>query len=124
LILTINMVKGFFDLRAKKYSVWIEAEHWAPGAWNIFNDNTDVIVDFEDGSRWLASFFTYSNIETLSRKNASTGEYMNGKFFWSSDMVLIDEVSRIRIEQVIEYLICNEEFEQVFTHAGRTEEFE
>lgn len=117
------MLERIFKLKRKKYTVWIEAEHWAPGEWDIFDDNTDVIVDFEDGSRWVASFFTYKNIKTLSIKNASTGENMDGKFFWSSDMVLVDEVSRIRIEQVIEYLVDMEEFEQVFAHAGRIEEF-
>ncbi|MNO44806.1 hypothetical protein D3C76_350590 [compost metagenome] len=34
-----------------------------------------------------------------------TGECMNGAYFWSSDMVLVDITSRERIEQLIDHLI-------------------
>jgi hypothetical protein len=95
-------------------SIWIEAEEWAEGAWDINNDNTDVIVSFKDGSRWVASFFTYSNIEKLTQKNRKTGECMSGKYFWSSDMILVDEVSRKRIEEVIKHLIMENEFDRIF----------
>lgn len=97
-----------------KYKIWIEAEEWAEGEWDIHNDNTDVIVTFEDGSQWVASFFTYSNIEKLTHKNKETGECMNGKYFWSSDMILVDEVSRKRIEEVVSYFIAEGEFEEIF----------
>ncbi|MGM1045513.1 MAG: hypothetical protein ACQEXX_05140 [Bacillota bacterium] len=39
---------------------------------------------------------------------------MNGAYFWSSDMVLIDIVTRERIEQVIHDLIEDKSFESVF----------
>lgn len=99
----------------RKYTIWIEAEEWAQGEWDIHNDNTDVFVEFEDGERWGASFFTYSNINKLVEKNKITGECLNGKYFWSSDMILIDEVSRKRIEEVIAYLINEGEFNSIFT---------
>jgi len=95
-------------------SIWIEAESWAPEEWDINNDNTDVVVTFKDGSRWAASFFTYDNIEKLRQKNKETGECLKGKYFWSSNMILVDEVSRTRIEEVVGHLIKEYEFEQVF----------
>ncbi|OME92383.1 hypothetical protein BK127_42030 [Paenibacillus sp. FSL H7-0331] len=94
--------------------MWIEAENWADGEWDIYDDNTDVIVTFEDGSRWVASFFTYKNIQTLTEKNRSTGECLRGKYFWGSDMPLIDECSRNRIEEVIRHLINEGDFENIF----------
>lgn len=106
-------------MKTKKYTLWIEAEHWAPEEWDVFDDNTDVIVNFDDDSSWTASFFTYKNIETLTKKNAITGECMDGKYFWASNMVLVDEVSRNRIIQVIDQLINEERFELVFSQAGR-----
>lgn len=48
-----------------KYNVWIEAEEWAVGEWDIHNGNTDVIVEFDNEKRWVASFFTYSNISKI-----------------------------------------------------------
>jgi len=102
-------------------NIWIEAEEWAEGEWNIEDDNTDVIVTFSDRSQWIASFFTYKNIQTLTEKNKQTGEWMNGGYFWSSDMVLIDLVSRERIVEVINYLIENNEFNFVFTRCPDVE---
>lgn len=97
-----------------KYNVWIEAEEWAVGEWDIHNGNTDVIVEFDNEKRWVASFFTYSNISKLVEKNKSTGECLNGKYFWSSDMILVDEVSRERIQEVIESFINEGKFESIF----------
>lgn len=96
-----------------QYNIWIEAEH-RKGGWDINNDNTDVIVEFNTGTKWVASFFTYGNISKLIEKNRSTGECLGGKYFWASDMVLVDEISRDRIEQVINHLINEGEFEAIF----------
>ncbi len=35
----------------------------------------------------------------------STGECINGAYYWSSDMVLIDFISRKRVEEEVEYLL-------------------
>lgn len=61
--------------------IWIEAEEWSEGEWNVEDDNLDVIVTFSDRSKWIATFFTYNNIQTLREKNAKTGECMNGTYF-------------------------------------------
>ncbi|MEH7074270.1 hypothetical protein [Neobacillus drentensis] len=95
--------------------IWIEAEEWAEGEWNIEDDNLDVKVTFSDRTVWIASFITYKNIKTLSEMNKRTGECMSGAYYWSSDMVLIDIASRSRILEVIDYLIENDEFESIFT---------
>lgn len=97
-----------------KRHVWIEAEIWPVGSWDCDDENTDVIVVFPDRSKWIASFFTYKNIETLRQKNIQTGECINGSYFWSSDMVLIDVLSRQRIEQLIDHLIKHDDFQSVF----------
>ncbi|WP_026565641.1 hypothetical protein [Bacillus sp. UNC41MFS5] len=95
--------------------IWIEAEEWAEGQWNFVDCNTDVKVTFTNRSVWIASFFTYENIQTLTEKNKKTGEEMSGAYFWSSDMVLIDVASRERILAVIDYLLESDQFETVFT---------
>ncbi len=99
----------------QSYLIWIEAEEWASGSWTPDNANTDVIVTWADGSRWVASFFSYKNIQTLTQKNKRTGECLSGAYFWSSNMFLIDEVSRQRIEEVIAQLLKENDFEAIFT---------
>lgn len=95
--------------------IWIEAEEWENEEWDTEDENTDVKVTFSDRTVWMATFFTYKNIQTLREKNKKTGECMNGTYFQASDMVLIDILSRDQIVEVIEYLIDNGEFEFVFT---------
>lgn len=96
------------------YTVWIEAEHWAPGQWTPADDNTDATVTLADGTRWFATFLTYANIATLTAKNRRTGECLSGRYFWARDMILVDEVSRERIEAVVAHLIATGEFASVF----------
>ncbi len=110
--------------KKQKYTVWIEAENWAPGEWKPDDDNTDVIVTWDDGSRWLASFISYQNVQTLTEKNKKTGECLSGAYFWMSDMILIDEVSRHRIEDIIHDLIRVGYFESAFTQLPNQEDGE
>jgi hypothetical protein len=97
------------------YDVWIEAEHSAPGQWAPRDSNSDVAVTFADGARWVATFFAYDHINTLRRLHQETGECLGGRYFEASDMVLVDEVTRERIEQVVAELIATEHFEAVFS---------
>lgn len=102
------------DSQRRKYSLWIEAEQWPDGMWTPADANSDVIVTFENGERWVATFFSYQNILSLAKKNRETGECLSGKYFVATDMILIDEVSRERIEEVIADLIKESEFEKYF----------
>lgn len=107
---------------SRKYSLWIEAEEWAEGEWNPADDNTDVIVMFADGSRWVATFFAYANIHTLTEKNRRTGECLSGAYFWASDVILVEDVSRARIEAVVADLIHEGTFDLVFSRLPDAEE--
>lgn len=96
------------------YSVWIEAESWAPGEWTPDDDSTDVIVTWKDGGRWIATFISYQHVKTLTEKNRRSGENIAGTYLWIRDMILIDETSRQRIEEVVNDLINTGDFELVF----------
>lgn len=96
-------------------AIWIEAEQWAPGQWNEHDDNTDVIVTLADGTRWVATFVTYANVQSLAVKNRQTGECLAGTYLWVSDMVLIDRLTRSRIEAVIEHLQQTDSFTRLFS---------
>jgi hypothetical protein len=96
------------------YTVWIEAEHWVPGSWTTTDTNTDVTVTLADGTVWFATFLTYANITSLTEKNKRTGENLAGRYFWTLDMILVDEVSRERIEEVVAHLLTEGKFQSVF----------
>ena len=59
--------------------IWIEAEHWAPGEWSTEDDNSDVIVTLDDGSRWSSTFFTFNNVASLREKYRLSGECLAGR---------------------------------------------
>ena len=96
------------------YSIWIEAEHWSPDQWVPRNTNSDVVVTRAGGSVWTATFFSYDNIAALRLKNQETGECLNGRYLWATNMVLVDEVTRPRVEEVVADLLANGEFESAF----------
>ena len=73
--------------------------------------NSDVLFELDDGSQWCASFFTYRNIETLRKKNQSTGECLHGTYFCASEMILISEMSEEVILQVLQELLARGEME-------------
>lgn len=98
-------------------SVWIEAEEWAADQWVPNDSNSDVVVTLNDGSRWSATFVSYINIETLRCKNQETGECLRGLYFWTSNMILIDNISRFSISSVINDMLADGSFEMVFRKA-------
>ena len=102
------------DSLRQKYSLWIEAEQWPDGMWAPADANSDVIVTFENGERWVATFFSYQNILSLAEKNRETGECLSGKYFCATDMILADEVSRARIEEVVAEMLDRKEFATFF----------
>ena len=95
-------------------SIWIEAENWLPEEWDYMNDHTDVTVTLSDGTSWTATFFTYDNIAWLAERNKRTGEELTGGYIKMSNSLLVDEVSRKRIEEIVEYMLVHGELKEVF----------
>jgi hypothetical protein len=97
------------------FTLWIEAEHWAPGQWTPTDDVTDAIVTLEDGSRWIATFCAFDHVTALRGNCAANGECLNGKYLWASDLVLIDDTSRESIESVVRDLLATGELRSAFS---------
>ena len=77
-------------------------------------ENTDVIVYLENGKKFIASFFTYSNILDLQIQHQQDGTYHNGAYFWDRNMVLVENCSIQTIEPVINDLIDEGNFRDAF----------
>jgi len=83
------------------------------------DQNTDVFIRFENGEEYVASFFTIKNIVRMMSKNKVSGEQQNGSYFWSSDMVIVEEISEDCIRRTVEDLIKSQGF---FRAASATNE--
>ena len=98
-----------------EFTVWIEAEHRAPGEWQPHDDVTDAIVTLPDASRWVATFCAFAHIATLRRNCVESGECLGGKYLWASDLILIDDTSRSSIEAAIQDLLTSGDLESAFS---------
>lgn len=83
--------------------------------------STDVIVQLSEGmtthqnrQKYVATFFTYESLLSMKDHHFKTGEYLNGKYFFFKNMVIIDNCSKESITEVVNDLINEGEFEQVF----------
>lgn len=76
--------------------------------------NTDVIVFMENGAKYVASFFSYKNIEKLRKVHQKTGAHLSGKYFQANNLVLIDNCSKSNVTKVVQYLIEEGDFQMIF----------
>jgi hypothetical protein len=79
------------------------------------NSNVDVWVEFTNGQKFTATFFTLSNIKELMEKFKKTQECKSGLYFYASNMIIVQEVTMRIINETIEDLILQNEFNEIFT---------
>ena len=76
--------------------------------------NTDVIVFLENDKKYIASFFSYANIEEMRLQHQKSGVFLDGTYFWDKHMVLVEECSLKTIETVVGDLIDEGNFQEAF----------
>ncbi len=96
------------DKHIKK--IWIEISDTQDSI-DCHDCNSDVVFELSDNSKWVATFFTYRNIETLRKKNQLTGECLNGIYFCATDMVLISEISEKVVKSVLQEMLAHDEIQ-------------
>ncbi|MEM9916970.1 MAG: hypothetical protein AAF990_02675 [Bacteroidota bacterium] len=80
----------------------------------VEDGRTDVVVSFRNGDRYVASFFSYDAIAQMREAYRVSGEFMSGRYLWYQNMLLVEECSRSLVEEVIEYLLDEGDFKEVF----------
>jgi hypothetical protein len=116
--------------------VWLEAEHailnssegallpeglQPDDALTGKSSASDAIVRFADGRRFVGSFLTFEEIDSARRCDQRSGKRLSGSYFWTSDMILIEKVTRGLIEQVVVELIAKGAFEHAFSQCEQCE---
>ena len=103
------------DWDASEYSIYFAFDNWADDDPKGPEDNnSDVIVTFNNGERWIATFYSIQNVQKLMTLYESTGECLSGLYFWANDMIFVKELSRELVSRVIFHLIQSHEFKQSF----------
>lgn len=80
----------------------------------IQEDNTDVIVKTKNGNIYIAPFFSYECISRICKENQLSGNFLNGHYFWMNRMILIQDCSMESIKLVIDDLLEEGNFKEVF----------
>jgi hypothetical protein len=100
------------ELKVKRIHLTADGEETS--TFDTKSGNTDVVVFFENGKKYIASFFSYANIDQMRLQNRKTGNFLNESYFWDQNMVLIEECSLKIIETVINDLIDEGNFQEAF----------
>ncbi|RMG55662.1 MAG: hypothetical protein D6722_27545 [Bacteroidetes bacterium] len=90
--------------------MWIEPD---PGC----DEEAEVTVGFSDGTLWRAHLLSYQQLGrnlVLARQN---GEGMSGRYFWRPDLLLVSQLERDQVMQVVYDLLETHRFEEVFAPA-------
>lgn len=77
----------------------------------------DVEYESETGERYLASIATIDDIVRLMKDWKSTGECLGGRYFWMSDLIIVDELNAVTIADVVEDLVKTREIKGAMTRA-------
>lgn len=85
-----------------------------------YDENLDVFVTYQN-KQYVGSFFTYKNIESLIAKNKEWGECLNGRYFWASDMILIEEITPELVREVVVEMINDGTFFTAFSYIPEDE---
>ena len=94
--------------------VFLSSEFRPEQGMSSVGSSTDVIVQLSSGEKYIASFFTFKYLTTIREQNLGTGNFMDGKYFWAKNMLLIDECSERNVRLVINHLLVEGNFENVF----------
>ncbi|MEF2965806.1 hypothetical protein V3851_08195 [Paenibacillus sp. M1] len=103
-----------------KRHIRIDAEEWVE---DPEDGQVDVVVTFPDATKWISNFYTPKCIESMRRDYALKGHCLNGAYWCaSSPVIIVDRITRGRIEQVIDELIAKGEFRYVFEYFGSVDD--
>ncbi|MEM7373493.1 MAG: hypothetical protein AAF587_33005 [Bacteroidota bacterium] len=74
----------------------------------------DIIVYLTNNDTYFAPFFPYPTIQQIKKKNYESGLNLHGLYFWSKNMVIVEDCKPETVKRVIHHLIEEGEFEFAF----------
>ncbi|TJZ61987.1 hypothetical protein FAZ15_05600 [Sphingobacterium olei] len=78
---------------------------------DIYDDNLDINIILDDGSVYFGTLFTLANINKLMVGSRD-------RYFWSTDMLIVEDLSHEGINSSIEAVLSDGYFENVFSKIG------
>ncbi|TFF34242.1 hypothetical protein [Mucilaginibacter psychrotolerans] len=82
---------------------------------DVNNDNTDINVVLPNNKVYFGTLFTQKNIQVLMEKDEQI-------FFWSTDMVIVKDLSKSTIHKAIQELFDTNYLTHAFSEIGNISE--
>jgi len=92
----------------------LTAEYLEDGRADYEDLNTDVIVQFDNGDKYVATFFSQKNLENMIKELQQIDEYRTGNFYKVLNMVLVRDFGEGDIRPVIDEMLAEGDFQLVF----------
>ncbi|PQL93777.1 hypothetical protein [Apibacter adventoris] len=81
---------------------------------DVFNDNIDVNIVYENEEVFFVTFFTLLNVKELMLKNKEI-------YFWATDMVIVKDLDKETIRNVVSKMTEEGSVEQILSKIGTIE---
>jgi hypothetical protein len=108
------------EMMTTRRIIRIDAEGWAEDEKDA---HVDVVVIFPNRTKWICNFYTYKCVDSMREDYIKSASCLSGGYWCaSSPVILVDNIGRERIEQVIDELIETHTFEFSFEYFGPIEE--
>jgi hypothetical protein len=76
--------------------------------------NTDVIVNFDNGDQYIATFFSHKSLKNMFKNDMLTGEFFSSNYYRVLNAVLVKDFNNGDLLPVIEYMIAEGDFQLIF----------
>lgn len=78
---------------------------------DVFDDNLDINIVFENGDVFFGTLFTLSNVEKIMSNE-------NEDHFWSTDMLIVRNLELSTIKKAINKIVYENYEEEIFSKIG------
>ncbi len=76
--------------------------------------NTDVIVQFDNGDKYIATFFSHKSLVDMFEMDMKSGDFYLDQYYNILNMVLVRDFNNGDLHAIIENMIAEGDFQLIF----------
>jgi hypothetical protein len=99
----------------KVNKIILTAEYFHQGDIDYNDLNTDVIVQFEDGDKYSATFFSFQNLQNMIHEASYMDDKIGiGRYYKIMNMVLVKDFDQSNLRPIIDTMLAEGDFQLIF----------
>lgn len=92
----------------------LTAENLEDAPVNYEDLSTDVIVNFENGDTYVATFFSHKNLKKTLEADLQSFDFSPDRYYRVLNMVVVEDFNKENLLSVIECMISEGDFQLIF----------